>query len=222
MQTYVCTHCGATQTRPTLPLRCPACGQQRIGLFKPQAQPPAAQAPAAPAPAAQPTAPAPTSKPPSAQPSASPAARRLSRRRLSNRASPHCGPLSVRNRRLWPRRRHCPRQPRRRRRLRAGRLRGARPLRSGLPASPAQSPGAGRSDCLGRTTRFCRCAIVRRWGARSSSMLRWGVTWSRSPKSRTPSTWFGSMPLAVTSPVRPCSGPTCGFAFTPVTAGCTA
>jgi outer membrane protein assembly factor BamB len=35
MKTFVCKNCGATVRRPTPPLRCEACGQQRVGLFKP-------------------------------------------------------------------------------------------------------------------------------------------------------------------------------------------
>lgn len=60
MKTFVCVNCGYEVRRPTPPLKCPACGQQRIGLFREQ---PAGTAPSAPArpvpPAGLPPAPGP-------------------------------------------------------------------------------------------------------------------------------------------------------------------
>ena len=54
MKTFVCVNCGVEIRRPTPPLSCQSCGQQRIGLFreKPAGAGPAAPAPVRPAPLA--------------------------------------------------------------------------------------------------------------------------------------------------------------------------
>ena len=53
MKTFVCVNCGVEVRRPTPPLSCQSCGQQRIGLFreKPAGGAPSAPGPARPAPA---------------------------------------------------------------------------------------------------------------------------------------------------------------------------
>jgi len=44
MKIFVCSQCGASVRRPTAPLRCEACGAQRIGLFKEASAAPSTQA----------------------------------------------------------------------------------------------------------------------------------------------------------------------------------
>ena len=71
MKTFVCRNCDAEVRRPTAPLKCDACGQQRIGLFKEMPAGPPAQStagpPAAPTEAGQ-TAPPPAASPPPVAP----------------------------------------------------------------------------------------------------------------------------------------------------------
>jgi outer membrane protein assembly factor BamB len=55
LKVFECRSCGATLRRPSPPLHCPACGQQRVGLFKLQE------------PAAPPAKPVPPPSPPSAK-----------------------------------------------------------------------------------------------------------------------------------------------------------
>ncbi|MCE9545242.1 MAG: PQQ-binding-like beta-propeller repeat protein [Planctomycetia bacterium] len=72
MKTFACSHCGAQVRRPTAPLKCDACGQQRIGLFK-EVKAAAGGSPAPPPPAPTPIAPKPVvAQPPPAKPTIAP------------------------------------------------------------------------------------------------------------------------------------------------------
>lgn len=73
LKTFVCRECGAQVRRISAPLRCEACGAQRVGLFRSQADEPAAStspAAASPTPAAPAAKPSPRGKPAASAPPA--------------------------------------------------------------------------------------------------------------------------------------------------------